>query len=216
MNEGDTFSNPLSEQELLELEAFLISERASGNAMPMDALDGFLTALVIGPVAVLPDEWIPFVLGDEKDEDSADLEEAEKIISFLMRYMNSLGGGFQLNADNFVPIFQCCEFENREDADAAATSWALGFILGMELRFEEWKPLFDVADEGNEEEELILAPILLLAGQEHDAHQLTESDKDILKELIAESVTNIHRFWQPYRTDSHQNQNDFPSSPDRQ
>ena len=195
----DGLNELLSVEEMLLLESFLISERSSGNVMSIDALDGFFTALVIGPSMVLPSEWIPFVLGGEMDDAFLSVEEAQNIMQLLMRYMNSIASAFQDDADEFVPIFECCDFETPEDERAAATSWALGFILGIALRFDEWKPIFDLAEKDNEDDELILAPILLLAGQEHEAHELTAKDRDLLKELVGESVMNIFRFWLPYR-----------------
>ena len=195
----DGLNELLSVEEMLLLESFLISERSSGNVMSIDALDGFFTALVIGPSMVLPSEWIPFVLGGEMDDAFLSVEEAQNIMQLLMRYMNSIASAFQDDADEFVPIFECCDFETPEDERAAATSWALGFILGIELRFDEWKQIFDLAEKDNEDDELILAPILLLAGQEHEAHELTAKDRDLLKELVGESVMNIFRFWLPYR-----------------
>ena len=212
MTECDGLSEPLGVEEMLVLEAFLTSERSSGNAMSIDALDGFFTALVIGPVTVLPSEWIPFVLGAEMDGVFSSLEEAQDIMQLLFRYMNSIAAAFQGDADEFVPIFECCEFETREDEDSATTSWALGFILGMELRFDEWKPIFDVEEEESEDDDLILAPILLLAGQQHEAHELTAKDRDILKTLVGESVMNIFRFWLPYRQ---QAQQPFQSNPEK-
>ena len=201
----DGINKPLSVEEMLELEEFLITERPSGNPMTIDALDGFFAALVIGPATVVPSEWIPFVLGTEMDEVFASVEEAQNIMQLLLRYMNSLVAAFQVDAEEFVPIFECCEFATREEEDSAATSWALGFILGMELRFDEWQPIFDVHDEDGKDEDLILAPILLLSGQENEAHELTAKDRDILKELVGESVMNIYRFWLPYREQVFQN-----------
>ncbi len=198
MTEFDGLNEPLGVEEMLVLEAFLTSERSSGNAMSIDALDGFFTALVIGPVMVLPSEWIPFFLGAEMDGEFLSIEEAQNIMQLLLRYMNSIAAAFQEDADEFVPIFECCEFETMADENSAATSWALGFIMGMELRFDEWKPIFDVGEEDSEDEDLILAPILLLAGQDHEAHELTDKDREILKELVGESVMNIFWFWQAY------------------
>jgi uncharacterized protein len=59
-----------------------------------------------------------------------------------MRYMNSLIAVFQDDTDQFVPIFECFELETMEDEDSAIASWTLGFILGIELRFDDWKPIF--------------------------------------------------------------------------
>ena len=199
MAEFDGLNEPLGVEDMLVLEAFLTSERSSGNAMSIDALDGFFTALVIGPAMVLPNEWIPFVLGAEMDGAFSSIEEAQDIMQLLLRYMNSIAAAFHGDADEFVPIFECCEFETREDEDSAATSWALGFILGMELRFDEWQPIFDVADVDSEDDDLILAPILLLAGQGDEVHELTAEDRDILKGLVGESVMHIFSFWLPYR-----------------
>jgi uncharacterized protein len=201
----DAYSEPLCIEEMIVLEAFLMSERSSGNSMTIDALEGFITALVIGPTAVLPNEWIPFVLGSEMEEAFSSIEEAQNITQLLIRYMNSIVAAFQVDTDQFVPIFECCEFETKEEEDSAATSWAFGFILGMEIRFEEWKPIFEIADEAHEDEELILAPILLLAGQDHEAHELTAKDRELLKELLGESVINVYRFWLPYREKASQN-----------
>ena len=195
----NTLNEPLTVEEMLELDTFLISERSSGNSMSIDALDGFFTALVVGPVSVLPSEWIPLVLGTEQNDAFSSVEEAQRVMQLLMRYMNSLIASFHVDAEQFVPIYECCKFEKKEDEDAAATSWALGFILGIELRFEEWKPIFDVVNNDVEEEELILSPIILLSGHEHEAHELTAEDREILKELVGESVMNIFRFWLPTR-----------------
>ena len=195
----DALNEPLGVEEMLVLEAFLISERSSGNAMSIDALDGFFAALVIGPATVLPSEWIPFVLGAEMEGEFLSIDEAQNIMQLRLRYMNSIAAAFQGDAEEFVPIFECCEFETTEDEDSAATSWALGFIMGMEMRFDEWKPIFDVEEEDSEDDDLILAPILLLAGQENEAHELTAKDRNLLKELVGESVMNIFRFWLPYR-----------------
>jgi len=201
----DAHSELLCVEEMIVLEAFLMSERSSGNTMTIDALEGFITALVIGPAKVLPNEWIPFVLGLEMEEAFSTIEEAQNIMQLLIRYMHSIVAAFHADADQFVPIFECCEFETTEEADSAATSWAFGFILGMEIRFEEWKPIFDIADEAHEDEELILAPILLLAGQDNEAHELTAKDRELLKELLGESVMEIYRFWLPYREKGSQN-----------
>lgn len=40
---------PLSDKEFDELDKFLLSDRTADDCMTMDALHGYLTALVIGP-----------------------------------------------------------------------------------------------------------------------------------------------------------------------
>ena len=45
---------PLSEKEFDELDNFLLSDRAPEDAMTMDTLHGFLTAIAIVPETIMP------------------------------------------------------------------------------------------------------------------------------------------------------------------
>jgi uncharacterized protein len=202
MNRLMTLYDPLSDEELLELEAFLLSETASANTMTLDALNGFLTALVIGPVTVMPSEWIPFVLGTSESDSPVftSIEQVQRITQLLMRYMNSLIAVFQDDPDGFVPLFDLCSYSCSDDEDAAVTAWSLAFMFAMELHYDEWSPIFEVIDDNGEEAAVLLGPILLLAGHEHESHQLTATERDQLKSLVPESVCDIYRFWLPYRS----------------
>ncbi|MEI8186372.1 MAG: UPF0149 family protein [Chlorobiaceae bacterium] len=196
----DALKEPLSMDEMIELESFLISEKSAGKIISIEALDGFFTAIVIGPATVFSSEWIPFIMGARKNASFfTSIEETQKIMRLLMRYMNSLVAVFQNDVEKFVPIYECCNFENREEEDFAAASWAHGFNMAMELRFDDWNLIFDMLDDDGEVSELILAPILLLAGQEQEVHEFTAANRDMLKKLVGHSVISIYRFWLPYR-----------------
>ena len=49
---------PLSEKEFDDLDNFLLSDRCSDDAMTMDTLHGYLTAIAIGPETIMPAEWL--------------------------------------------------------------------------------------------------------------------------------------------------------------
>src|SRR5437868_1711033 len=51
----------LSRQEIDWLGDFLASEHVPDTAMPLEALDGFFTALVAGPERVSPAEYVPVI-----------------------------------------------------------------------------------------------------------------------------------------------------------
>ncbi|HEX9181063.1 MAG TPA: UPF0149 family protein, partial [Burkholderiales bacterium] len=80
---------PLSGEELDELEAFLVSEATPDDCMDLETLDGFLTALVSGPEAIMPDEWLPWVWSVEGDPeqhpDFADEAAARRILELMTR-----------------------------------------------------------------------------------------------------------------------------------
>ena len=55
--------SPLSHEEIRELHAFLMSDATPDECMGIVTLDGFLSALAIGPELVPPSVWLPLRLG---------------------------------------------------------------------------------------------------------------------------------------------------------
>jgi len=58
-------SGPLTDDELDELDQFLMSDATGEDAMDISMLDGFLTALAVGPSTLPPMQWMPLVWGGE-------------------------------------------------------------------------------------------------------------------------------------------------------
>ena len=54
-------SGPLIDQEIEELDAFLLSDDDLENAMDVSSLDGFLCAVLSGPNVIMPSEWMRWV-----------------------------------------------------------------------------------------------------------------------------------------------------------
>ena len=54
-------SRPLIDQEIEELDAFLLSDDGLENAMDVSGLDGFLCAVLSGPNVIMPSEWMRWV-----------------------------------------------------------------------------------------------------------------------------------------------------------
>jgi len=48
----------LTEEEIEELDQFLLDAEESEESMDIATLDGFMTAIVCGPKTILPSEWI--------------------------------------------------------------------------------------------------------------------------------------------------------------
>lgn len=57
---------PLSKEEMDELDNFLMSDITSDETMALDTLDGYLTAMVSGPVTLKLDEWLTWYMGTDK------------------------------------------------------------------------------------------------------------------------------------------------------
>ena len=48
---------PLSEEEIDELDDFLMLDAVTDEAMMLDQLDGYLTAIIIGPTTLRMQDW---------------------------------------------------------------------------------------------------------------------------------------------------------------
>jgi uncharacterized protein len=156
-------STPLSDEELEELDQFLMSEAVSDEAMVLDTLDGYLTAIVIGPATILPSQWLPGIWGESEDDapEYESMEQAQRILELVMRHMNGIIWTLQYDADAFDPLLNTMASgeDPREYLDGE--TWAYGFMQGIDLCRQEWQPLFDdpVASEA-------LRPIRLLGADE--------------------------------------------------
>ena len=69
---------PLSEAELDELDDFLADEAIEDRSMDISMMEGFLTAVAIGPRMVLPSEWLPWVWDIEDGQAEARFESEEQ------------------------------------------------------------------------------------------------------------------------------------------
>jgi uncharacterized protein len=191
---------PLSEDEIEELDDFLMSESTSYETMSIDALDGYLTAIVIGPITLDFNQWFLGIWGPT-EEDAPNFEseeEAQHIIDLIIRQMNGIVSQFEDDHNDIEPIFVAIvhEGDTREYVDAEM--WAYGFMQGIELCKKDWQPFFD--DPNGQE---VFRPIYLLGSDdvspEEETHTETPEQSEELAEQIPESLAWIYRFWLPYR-----------------
>src|SRR3954447_23359077 len=74
---------------LHELDEFLTSDGAPDRSMALSNLDGFLTAVAIGPDRIKPSEWLPRIWGDESPEFLSE-EEADRVIGTILGRYNQI------------------------------------------------------------------------------------------------------------------------------
>jgi len=192
---------PLSDEEMDELDSFLMSDATSSETMMLDCLDGFLTAIVSGPVMVKPSEWLPSVWGPtERDEPTFDtFAQAEQITGLIMRLLNSIIWSLQQDPDAFEPIFDTVVYPDVPRVYTNGEMWAYGYMSGIDLQRHNWNAFFDEPDSAE-----VLRPIYLLGADEvtPEEEELTDTpeQREALSNQIPASVAWIYRFWQPYRT----------------
>src|SRR5687768_16020427 len=86
------------------LRSFLLSDRVPGSSMSLSDLDGFLTALAIGPQTIPPSEWLPVIWGGE-DSVFDDLDEARNVSSLIVTRYEDIVTSLQLGPEGWAPVF---------------------------------------------------------------------------------------------------------------
>ncbi|HEX5363556.1 MAG TPA: UPF0149 family protein [Gallionella sp.] len=191
---------PLSQIELDELDQFLLSDATSDEVMQLDALDGYLTAIVCGPVALKPHLWLPRVWGPSvRDEPVFEtMAQAQRIFDLIVRHMNGIISGMQADPDAHEPIFDRVGFEDDPREYLDGEMWAYGFMVGIGLSQQSWQPFLEAADGAD-----MLRPVYLLGADdvsiEEEALVETPEQREELTQRIPASVAAIYRFWQPFR-----------------
>jgi uncharacterized protein len=150
-------NSPLTDAELDRLGNFL-NAGESDNAMNLEELDGFFAALIAGPEAVMPSEYLPEIFGGDLSEASVftSPEEADEIMALMMRHWNTIAETL-LKGEVHVPLLL-----EDEDGTAHGNDWARGFMQGMHMRHDGWARLIEDEEHGG-----CLLPMMMLC-HEHD------------------------------------------------
>jgi uncharacterized protein len=133
---------PLSNEEIEELEQFLMQSEGMTESMDVSTLDGFLTAILCGPKTILPSEWLPWVWDLEHGDGGAgfsDQAEAQHILGLLLRHMNDIAATLSQAPEVYKPLL--AENPNAGDPIPILDEWCFGFVKGISLDPSGWEPL---------------------------------------------------------------------------
>ena len=190
--------SPLSDDELNELDNFLLFEANCDEDMTMDTLDGYLHAIAIGPVTMMPRQWMPGIWGegDSMMPPMESIEKLNRILELIMRLFNSIISGLEQQPREIYPLWCTQEFRGKEYDDAEG--WAYGFSEGVKLCKREWLPLLETP-----QGQAWYRPIGLLGeddfGPDQDALTKTPAMRSKLALQIPEAVVAIYEHWLPFR-----------------
>ena len=145
-----------------------------------DLLDGFLVALICGPVLVPPSEYLPEIWGDNivLEKEFSEKPLLEDFLTLIMRHWNSIVDTLQ-SGEILLPLLL-----EDENSDSNANDWAKGFLREMELRREHCAPLVNDDHHGG-----YLIPILALAHEHDPDHKMRPYKEPIDAELRETLIT---------------------------
>ncbi|PTT76159.1 YecA family protein, partial [Pelomonas sp. HMWF004] len=180
---------PLSDDELNDLDT-LLGNLPTDAAMNIEALDGYLSGLLLTPgrqLADLPGEaWLPLIWGGDGDTDPAPFpsgKQRKKAVLLALRHLHSIATAWALTPKAWEPIFSFAEGEDEDTEYADAEDWAAGFLMAVELAPDAWAPLFDGADTAD-----LLAPIAALGGEDGALAEAAAAERDVASRAIPDAM----------------------------
>ena len=186
-----------------QLDSWLKALEPAPKVDGMSMLDGYLTAVVIGPCSIPPDEWLVDLLGERGRIATAAGKRLNAITAIAARF-NVISEGLSLAPKQHAPIFE------RTDGMVLPQPWCMGFLTAMRLRQQKWNPLLDLGrmDHG------LMLPILLYCTDPLGRPMLgpprkgpeTEEFLRTAYHDIAVVIPAIRDYWMPQRVLAAKNQ----------
>ena len=109
-------SGPLTDQEIKELDAFLLAEDGLENPMDFFTFDGFICALLSGPDTIMPSKWMRWVWDQEEGEQPPEFtseKQGKRILSLLIGHANILAFTLIHGPQHYEPLFYAYKIEGR-------------------------------------------------------------------------------------------------------
>lgn len=133
---------PLTEEEIEELDCLLLDSSTGENSMCISMLDGLLTAIVSGPNTIMPRTWLPWVWDIADGAESPKfltLKHGKRFHELVLRHMNTIQFVLFDQPDQFEPILM--ENPNNGNPIQILDEWCMGYMMGISLDISGWRPL---------------------------------------------------------------------------
>jgi uncharacterized protein len=186
---------PLTDDELEDLEDLLLDrfgdddetiEGRDEGIFLLDELDGFITALVSGPVAALPPVWLPMVWGDYPPIWQSS-EEMDYFMGLLRRYQNEIANLLSQQPDAFEPLYSWYEMD-RKRYDIV-DDWCEGYMRGVRVLGSSW-------EDGHPKATALLEPVRAFCKETGwHGHEAETEENEALRTAIVANVRALYRYW---------------------
>lgn len=173
----------LSDDELNLLDELLAEHVSEEGLNRLSALDGYLTAIISGPLPIAEAQWLPAI---------GILEAAPEALSTLIRrHHHALGQLLAKGSGELSPLFEIDDVDGQELP--MADVWAAGYLHGVNVA--DWP---DIDEEAHQWLERIA-----LLGDERFAtalEDLPHEEWTSSAESVAIAAMNLHSWWLPQRS----------------
>ncbi len=188
----------MSENDYDQLSHFL-EQFHHEQAMNLEMLDGFFTALHCAPDMIPPSACLPEIWGGDETLDEEYFKSNKQFKMFLELVLHHWNDVLYRLKDEevFLPIL----LSDESNHSFSGNDWAKGFMRGMGYQHDKWLDLL-----GDDEKGGALVPIFTLA-HEHDPdpsmrpykEPVSEKLREKLLENLCAGVMWIYRYFAPQR-----------------
>lgn len=177
----------LSLDEIDWLGEFLASDEVPDTAMPLEALDGFLTALAIGPESVPPAEYLPVIWDTEQRTDAVfnDTKALQLFAGLVARHCTAITQRIDAGYRH-LPLLE----DERPGQDGCA--WCYGFVVGIGMRLTAWQPLLKNKKTGPA---IALIAVLSEADELSDMEPTLPEDRAEIIDALSAIPPLLREFW---------------------
>ena len=170
---------------LMEL---LDAKSEAHNTMRCDEVQGFMMALLSGPDALNPTNWLPEILGEESLFDAKERTEIERLVMAMAADMR-----MKLNEKILPDLW----FYEDEAGNPDFYTWCNAYLYTLDIVPTDW---FEAVDQ--EEFEDLFYPIMALGGIYDDEENgevilhLNEKELTQLESDLPHVLLDIYWYWQ--------------------
>ena len=141
-------NTPLTAEELASLDDLLTTLPSDGT-MTLDGMDGYLTALLVGPPLfdkIASSDWLPAIWGGDLEPAPAPFasnQKRKRSTVLVLRHLRSIEAALSGPPDAWEPVFSVAELPGTQGEELVdATDWCMGFLAATDLAPDAWAPLY--------------------------------------------------------------------------
>ena len=157
-------------------------------AAGISQIDGYLTALVVSPQFIPPEDWLKPILGERVTWADEGTIEADVRNTLFQRY-NEIGSTLSGGPRRYAPVFM-----RTDDGEVLIDDYADGFYYGMRLSIDDWKPFISNPEIGMAMV-AILGHCTTMIGDDERMAVMTPQAAQVLAEswrIVPEVVEMLH------------------------
>lgn len=173
----------LTDDDLDQLNAALLSIPMDNDGMLLSEFDGFCAGLIVCPKMIMPSEWLPCVWGDGTEHFDT-LEDVQSASNLIMRHYNDVACLLAPPKMEYAPLYD----EDTRTGEIIWESWAVGFERAMQIHPDVWER---IVESGDEEASASINMILALYNIAEGQSDLPQSSIDALTEEAPDLIPNL-------------------------